>query len=368
MDTLDPPIDRAALDAHIARVCDDLGRAETGDDGAGWNCYTSCSRLIEAMRYIVGSGGKRFRAALCVGAYRYAKSASASAIQGSGGIDCLLPADVLRACSAVEMIHAASLAIDDLPCMDDADIRRSAPCVHRVYGESVSVLAATALMVRAVRATLLPLREAKGGEAKGGEAKGGEAKGGEAKGDDDGEGDAASIRRRVSTCAELMVAAERMAMGQVSDLELAAVAGPSADPGTTDRVRSAHAGKTGALIAASAIVGAICAGCSSEADGEVLGEMRRYGSRLGMAYQIVDDIIDATASKRDAGKPTGADRGANSFVAVAGLDAARAEASKLVDQAIAELRSSKDPGDLARIARSILSSNAAIPAPVDAYI
>lgn len=310
MDALDPPVDREAFEAALIRSCeekeDEGDEEEECESGLMLTMAEQSARIFEAMRYVVATGGKRVRAALCIAGYRYAVSLRRTeAIPVPGRA-------MMTAAVAVEMVHAASLVLDDLPCMDDADVRRSRPCVHLVHGEAISVLAASALVVRAVRTMLLS---------------------------------------NVEGTRELLKAAERMAVGQTLDLELA-----SREIANLTTVRRAHAGKTGALISASAVCGAICGG----ADAECVSRVRRFGVALGSAFQIADDVIDATRTSGEAGKPTGADAGkASSFVHAAGLEAARAEVRRLVDDAVAAVDvgdDNGDPGDLLRIARLVKSS------------
>ena len=311
MDLLDPPVDRSAFDARLLRICDELGGGYRRQDDDDVDSSSSASPLIDAMRYVVSTGGKRFRAALCLAGFRYASSTATRPPSST----------VLSASAAVEMIHAASLAIDDLPCMDDADVRRSVPCVHRVHGEAVAILAASALVVRAIHVSLLI---------------------------DAAESDVDAAHVRIKVCSELLNAAERMAMGQTEDLQLSS----SKTHQPINKIKTAHAGKTGALIAASVVIGAICAG----GDADAIKRARRYGTSIGAAFQIADDIVDATKTNLEAGKPTGVDTGGNSFVAVAGLDAAIAELGRLVSEAIDAVSCGNITfnDDLVRIARSLL--------------
>ena len=322
MDHLDPPIDRAAFEAALLHMCDTLGRT---DDTAGYYCDTDpASKIVEAMRYVMTSGGKRLRAALCFAGFRYAAG------------DSIRDSPIVTAAAAgVEMLHAASLVLDDLPCMDDADVRRSRPCVHLVHGEAMSVLAASALVVRAIRVALIDDHH----------------------GNDDHHGIEAQRGNRVA--GELLRSAENMAMGQALDLELAAKqSSPNNNNnnntgGLVEAVRRAHAGKTGALITASVVCGAICGG----GDRDTVARAKAYGMALGAAFQIADDVIDATRTSREAGKPTGADAGkASSYVEVAGMDAAIAHIRELEEAAIGALAIERPPScaaDLVRIARMV---------------
>jgi geranylgeranyl pyrophosphate synthase len=311
MDHLDPPIDRVAFEAALVHMCDTLGR--TDDDGAEYEDGPA-SKIVEAMRYVMTSGGKRLRAALCFAGFRYAH----------GNAHHPHHPLVTAAAAGVEMLHAASLVLDDLPCMDDADVRRSRPCVHLVHGEALSVLAASALVVRAIRVALV---------------------------DDHAEG---GTQRGNRVAGELLRSAENMAMGQALDLELAAKPSQKNNSGSlVEAVRRAHAGKTGALITASVVCGAICGG----GDRDTVARAKAYGMALGAAFQIADDVIDATRTSREAGKPTGADAGkASSYVEVAGMEAALARIRELEQTAIDALASGADGSDLVRIARMVCNT------------
>lgn len=311
MDSLQPPVDRVAFDAVLLHTCDlDVYTAE------GFN--TNVSILDESIRYIVAAGGKRVRAALCIAGYRYAMR--------ERGCDRSSASDdlVLVMAAAVEMLHSASLVLDDLPCMDDAATRRARPCVHIAHGEASAVLAASALVSMAFRTAIdvgvkVNLAICKG----------------------DGEGDGSRISL------ELIGASVRMAIGQSMDIEFSReVNAESVDESTVMQV---HAEKTGSLIIAAAVCGAICGG----ADRACLASVRRYATKLGAAYQIADDLIDATMTEAQAGKPTGTDAGKPSYVEVVGVDAAEAAVDRLMLEAVNSLVGDQD-GDLTRIARALV--------------
>ena len=239
--------------------------------------------VVEAMRYAVTGGGKRLRPILAM-----------AACEACGGtFD-----DVLEPAAAVELIHTYSLIHDDLPAMDDDDLRRGRPTVHRAFGEAEAVLAGDALQALAFE--ILATRP---------------------------RGEARSSRRNeaVRVLADGAGVAG-MVGGQMADLE--------AERAPVDAVglEWIHRRKTGALLAASAELGAIHAG-AAPADRAALAD---YGRALGLAFQIADDILDCTATAEDLGKTPGKDRqaGKATYPALYGLDASRARAELLVDTAL----------------------------------
>jgi geranylgeranyl diphosphate synthase type II len=249
---------------------------------------TRPSVLHQAMTYSVLAGGKRFRPILC-----------AAAAQACGRED----GHALAAGSALELLHTYTLIHDDLPCMDDDDLRRGKPTCHKVFGEANALLAGDALQTLAFeRLAELPA--------------------------------AASPARLV---AELARAAGSRGVigGQVEDL-LAEKAKPSAA-----RLRYIHVHKTGVLIEVAARMGAIACG----APAAHIRKAGRYGLRLGLAFQIADDILNATSTPEELGKPVGSDkaRGKMTYAAVHGLAASRRMAARLVREAKAELTGL--PGD-----------------------
>jgi len=238
--------------------------------------------LHKAMRYSLFAGGKRLRPALVL--------ASAEAVGGSRE-------DAAPAACAVEMIHTYSLIHDDLPAMDDDDLRRGRPTCHKVFGEAMAILAGDALLTCAfeVLATT-PRAKAIAGMV------------------------------RALACG---VGTRGMVGGQVLDLE------GEGKPATLDSVRAIHAWKTAALIAACCEAGALAGGASRE-ECEHLGE---YGRKIGLAFQVVDDILDVTSSPEELGKTPGKDArtGKATYPAVMGLAKARQEADRLMKQALAAL-------------------------------
>lgn len=250
------------------------------------------ARLHEAMRYAVLGGGKRLRPALCL-----------AACEACGGD----PDRVVGPAAAIEMIHTYSLVHDDLPAMDDDPLRRGRPTVHVEFGEAEAILAGDALLTLAFE---ILAREP---------------------------GDAGFAERRAEAVAVVAGAAGAAGMvgGQMADLESERA---EIEPAHLDWI---HAHKTGSLLAASVEVGAIHAG----ADREVRTALVDYGRNLGMAFQIVDDILDVTATAEDLGKTPGKDArsGKGTYAARFGVEGARKEAERFRDRAIVALASV--PGD-----------------------
>ncbi|HKC15432.1 MAG TPA: (2E,6E)-farnesyl diphosphate synthase [Steroidobacteraceae bacterium] len=247
---------------------------------------TAAPRLHAAMRYGVLDGGKRLRPLLV-----YITGAALGA-----SMDCLdAPA------AAVELIHAYSLIHDDLPAMDDDDLRRGRPSCHRAFDEGTAILAGDALQALAF-----------GVLARG------------------------SARLTEGTKLQMLIVlaeaigTEGMAGGQALDLD---AAGGAADATSLEQM---HRRKTGALIRASVLLGALAAGPVGH---EVRDALRRYGDEIGLAFQIQDDILDVTGETMVLGKRTGADaaRGKPSYPSVFGLERARELALEHRDRALAAL-------------------------------
>lgn len=257
--------------------------------------------LAKAMGYSLLAGGKRLRPVLTL-AFADAVSASSTTSTVVGDAAC-----------ATEMVHTYSLIHDDLPAMDDDDLRRGVPTNHRVHGEAMAILAGDAL-----------LTEAFGLLAK----------------DVPGEG---PVRARL--CLELArgAGAGGMVGGQVLDIAVDR-------PAQKDYLVRLHALKTGALITSACRMGVLAAGGSREA----LDAAKVYGESVGLAFQIADDLLDVTASATAMGKPTGADAaaGRHTFPAVVGLEASRVLASEQVARAQAAIRRLEPtPGPLAALAQ-----------------
>jgi len=240
--------------------------------------------LHKAMRYSVFAGGKRLRPVLV--------AAGAEAVGGHA--EAVMPA----AC-AVEMIHTYSLIHDDLPAMDNDDFRRGVPTNHKVFGEAIAILAGDALLTLAFR--LLA---------------------------DSAGVDAQRLREVVAEVADAAGSAG-MVGGQVADIECE---GKPADAATVDYI---HSHKTAALIRASIRSGAILAGATPSE----LQALRAAGDALGLAFQIMDDILDITATSEELGKTAGKDQAQQkaTYPAVHGLEVSRRRARALVADAHAAL-------------------------------
>ncbi len=242
--------------------------------------------LAEAMRYCILSGGKRLRPAILW--------MSAEAVAGvTGGVD-MAAAD--RAAVAVELVHGYSLVHDDLPAMDDDVLRRGLPTAHVKFGEAMAILAGDALLTRAF-------------------------------------GVLAAVPEKLAgaLAAELACGAGAAGMiaGQVADMGLSPVAQG------LEGVQHIHARKTAALIRAAARMGGLCGG----ADERSLLALSDWSRALGLAFQMVDDLLDVTASADELGKTPGkdADAGKHSAVAVVGVEAARKLVGELSGLAVAAL-------------------------------
>ena len=253
-----------------------------------WVAEDAPERLSDAMRYAVLDGGKRLRPLLVL--------AACEAVDGNAEA-------ALRAACAVELIHAYSLVHDDMPCMDNDILRRGKPTVHVKFGEAGALLAGDALQALAFE-LLAP------------------------------EGDAVPASIQANLCRLLARAAghEGMAGGQAIDL---ASVGLALDE---DALRRMHRMKTGALLQGSVVMGAVC-GAPTPA---VLDALRGYGAALGLAFQVVDDILDVTQDSATLGKTAGKDAAHDkpTYVSLLGLEPSRAYAEALLAQALAALDAS----------------------------
>ena len=275
-------------------------------------------RVAESMRYSLFAGGKRLRPVLAL--------AAAEAVAERVGAD--VPqarALTLPAACALELIHTYSLVHDDLPAMDDDTLRRGRPTNHVVFGEGLAILAGDALLTEAFA---LLAREP----------------------DDAHTAVRGLADRKLHAIRAIADAAGPCGMvgGQAVDLE-AAGSGASFD---ADGLRAMHARKTGALIRASALAGAIMAG-GGASDLEAIG---RYASELGLAFQIVDDILDVEGASADLGKTAGKDAAAGkpTYPALYGLTESRRLADACVERALEALASASLRGQLPAIARWVV--------------
>ena len=240
--------------------------------------------VSDAMDYSLLGGGKRIRAVLVLEFCRLC-----------GGKD----AQALPFCAAIEMIHAYSLIHDDLPCMDDDDMRRGKPSCHKQFGEWQALLAGDALLNRAFETVLqqdMPAERAV----------------------------------RALRCLSDASGINGMIGGQVIDLESE---GQSIE---YDRLRTLHRLKTGALIRAAALMGVIAA------DGreEDIAAATEYSENLGLAFQIVDDILDVTATEEELGKPIGSDEksGKTTYITLFGIEKAKELAQESTETAMNALK------------------------------
>ena len=256
-----------------------------------WVPAAAPAGLGEAMRYAVLDGGKRLRPLLVL--------AAAEALDGE-------PHAAMRAACAVELIHAYSLVHDDMPCMDNDVLRRGKPTVHVKYGEAQALLAGDALQALAFE-LLVP-----------------------------GDG-SVSPALSAELCRRLALAsgADGMAGGQAVDL---ASVGVALDQPALEAM---HRRKTGALLQASVLMGAATASASPP----LMGALGTYGACLGLAFQVVDDILDVTADSATLGKTAGKDAAADkpTFVSLMGLAAAQSYADATLERAHEALRAGGVP-------------------------
>lgn len=245
------------------------------------------AQLVDAMRYAVLDGGKRLRPLLVLAAHE--------AVGGSRQADNFGAA--LRAACAVELIHAYSLVHDDMPCMDNDVLRRGKPTVHVQFGEASALLAGDALQALAFE-LLTPM---------------------------DG---SVPCMTQAKLCALLARAAGSAGMAGGQAIDLASVGLPL----TERQLREMHQLKTGALLQGSVMMGAHCGAPDATASDALL----EYGAAIGLAFQVVDDILDVTADSATLGKTSGkdADNDKPTYVSLMGLAPSRAFAQELFGQAV----------------------------------
>ncbi len=246
-------------------------------------------RVVEAMRYSLLGGGKRLRPILCL--------AAAEAVSGEVH-------QVLPVAGALEMIHTYSLIHDDLPAMDDDDLRRGRPTCHKQFDEATAILAGDGLLT----AAFFALAEA-------------------------------AVRQPAQAAAyaeviRFIAAAsgyQGMVGGQMADL-LA-----EGQPSTLDQVEAIHRLKTGALLTAAVRAGAVLGGGSPEQ----VEALNRYGEKFGLIFQITDDLLDVEGESGEMGKPTGMDavRQKATYPAVLGVTGAKDQARRHLDGALLDLKS-----------------------------
>ena len=243
--------------------------------------------IHQAMRYSVFAGGKRFRSILAL--------AAAEAVGGK-------PETILPVAGALELIHTYSLIHDDLPAMDNDDLRRGKPTCHKVFGEAIAILAGDALLTLAFEwltsPALAPL---------------------------------INPRQQLEIIRELSLAAGTCGLigGQVVDME------SEGQPIDAPQLEYIHTHKTGSLIRASVRLGGLAANCSPKQS----QALSRYGEKVGLAYQIMDDILDVEGETSKLGKNTGGDTavGKATYPAVWGIKQAKYQAQELIADAQADL-------------------------------
>jgi geranylgeranyl diphosphate synthase type II len=262
-------------------------------------------RVVEAMHYSLFAGGKRLRPILCL--------AAADAVGGD-------PGEALPAACALEMIHTYSLIHDDLPAMDDDDLRRGQPTCHKKFDEATAILAGDGLLTEAfhILAASAPR---------------------------DGGREAALVE-----VIELIARAagyQGMVGGQMLDLQA------EGRRVTLKELETIHRLKTGALLTASCRAGAILGGGTRSEITILTG----YGEKFGLAFQITDDLLDVEGSTAEMGKPAGSDeaRGKATYPALLGVEKSREWAKRLVEEAVRDLESLGGKAEpLAEIARYLL--------------
>ncbi len=284
-----------SLASYGARVEEALRRRfpPRGDDD---------SAVARAMAYSLHAGGKRIRPILCL-----------LACEATGGdVEALEPVAV-----SIEMIHTYSLIHDDLPCMDDDDLRRGRPSCHVAFGEAVALLAGDGLLTLGFAGIA-------------------------------GAG-ALHAERRTAIAAELAGAVgwEGMVGGQ--ELDLAAQDGAPCGEAAVEKI---HRMKTGVFLTAAVVCGALGAGASVE----TVDAFRRYGDDLGLAFQIADDLLDVVGSEETAGKRVGKDaaRGKTTYPSLLGVDESRKRAQLLVRRAVDALPCDTEDRRLAALAEFVV--------------
>ncbi len=214
--------------------------------------------LEQSMRYSLLRGGKRIRPCICIEACR----------MFGGDIEAALPF-----ASAVEMIHNYSLIHDDLPCMDNDDLRRGKPTTHKVYGDAMAILAGDGLLTDAFLECAMNPHVS---------------------------GDCAAAAVSVLSAA---AGSRGMVRGQAIDMY------GERNPLTIEQLTELHLGKTGALICAAVQLGCLAAGITPE--DTRMGDMTEFAAQIGLAFQIIDDVLDVTSSAEALGKPIGSDKEQN---------------------------------------------------------
>jgi geranylgeranyl diphosphate synthase, type II len=276
---LEPDMDLSEFKTRCGRVAQAV---ETAIEG-----YLSHDPVPEALRkamlYSLRAGGKRSRPLTLV-----------FACEACGGQEIL----ALPAAAAIEMVHTYSLIHDDLPAMDNDDLRRGQPTSHKVFGEGLAILAGDALLTYAFHTLARHVRED-------------------------------NLARQLVLELSHAAGGAGMIGGQVADLQNQNV------PGDLNTVAYIHSHKTAMLFRAAARMGALCAG----ADSRRIGQLADYGLKLGLGFQIMDDLLDVTGTQEETGKRTQKDgqAGKLTYPAILGVEASRRQADTSISEAIATL-------------------------------
>jgi geranylgeranyl diphosphate synthase type II len=261
-------------------------------------------RLLEAIEYSLLAGGKRLRPALVIESWRAC----------AGGKSAGPAKAALAAAAAMELVHTFSLVHDDLPAMDDDDLRRGRPTNHKVFGEAMAILAGDAMVTIGFEVIAVDCPAELVG----------------------------ALSRELASA----TGPDGMIGGQVLDMD-------EQKPKKLDQLQKLHRMKTGALLTASCRMGAIAAG----ADESKLSALDRFGRHLGLAFQIVDDILDETATAEQMGKATRKDvaKGKVTYPRLLGLEASRKEAEKNLSAAMKAISSLGAPAErLSCLARFVV--------------
>ena len=278
-----------------------------------WISPEAPAGLGDAMRYAVLDGGKRLRPLLVL---------AAREAVAYGQKDAALDEAALRAACAVELIHAYSLVHDDMPCMDNDVLRRGKPTVHVQFGEAQALLAGDALQALAFE-FLTP------------------------------EGSAIPDNVQATLCRLLAISAGHAGMAGGQAIDLASVGMAL----TEDQLRQMHRLKTGALLEGSVLMGAAC----GETTPQALDGLKRYGQALGLAFQVVDDILDVIADSATLGKTAGKDAANDkpTYVSLLGLEEAKLYAQSLLREALDALHSTSltHTHTLAALAERVVNRN-----------
>lgn len=266
-------------------------------------CANGQDEVVEAMKYSLVNGGKRLRPVLCL---EFAKACGGDRF------------DALDFACAVEYIHTYSLIHDDLPCMDDDDMRRGKPSCHKQFGEATALLAGDALLTHAFQIVV-------GAEL-----------------------DDSKIALACGLLAQ-NAGVQGMVGGQVIDLKY------ESESPDLRQLLSVHRLKTGALISAACLLGCIAAG----ADDKKIAAASAYAYDLGVAFQIKDDILDVTGSSEELGKPVGSDEDNNktTYVSLRGIENAQKDVEKLTSAAISRLSEFQNTEFLEALSRYLVNRN-----------